>query len=83
VKECDPAKFSQEMGPHYVSCILSLHKDGGEIIPVLKHHIVEMCKDSVDEVPHICMHITEVHVSDEFHVQVLWSDLRFTELEAK
>ena len=46
------------MGPHYVSCILSLHNDGGKIIPVLKHHTVEMCKESVDKMPHIPMHIT-------------------------
>ena len=58
VKECDPTKLSQEMGPHYVSCILSLRNDGGKIIPVLKHHTVEMCKESVDKVSHICMHIT-------------------------
>jgi hypothetical protein len=22
VKDCDPTKFSKEMGPHYVSCIV-------------------------------------------------------------
>jgi hypothetical protein len=22
VKDCDPTKFSKEMGPHYVSCII-------------------------------------------------------------
>jgi hypothetical protein len=51
-------KLSQEMGPHYISCILSPHNNGGKIISVLKHHTVEMCMESVDKVPHICMHIT-------------------------
>ena len=58
VKECDPTKLSQEMGPHYVSCISSVHNDGGKIIPVLKHHTVEMSKESVDKLSHIWMHIT-------------------------
>ena len=53
-EECDPTKLSQEMGPEYVRCILSLHNDSGKIIPVLKHHTVEMCKDSVHKMPHIC-----------------------------
>jgi len=58
VKECDPTKLSQEMGPQYVSCSLSLHNDGGIIIPVLKHHAVAICKNSVCKMPHICMYIT-------------------------
>lgn len=57
MKECDPTKLSQEMGPHYVSCILSLHNDGGKIIPVLMHHAVEMYKESVDKVSRIYMHV--------------------------
>jgi hypothetical protein len=52
VKECDPTKLSQEMGPHYVSCILSY------IIMVVKLYLslsttVEMCKESVDIECHI------------------------------
>jgi hypothetical protein len=54
VKDCDPTKFSKEMGPHYVSCILSIHKSSGEIIPLLKHHTVEMYKESADKVLHMC-----------------------------
>jgi len=71
------------MGPRFVSCILSLHNDGSKIIPVPKHHTVEMCKKRVDKVSHICIHIARVRVGDEFHAQVSWTDLGFTELEAE
>jgi len=82
VKECDPTKLSQEMGPHYVSCILFLHNDGCKIIPVLKHHAV-VYKESVDKVSNICMHVarcmwvmSSMHKS---HGQISG----FTELEAE
>jgi hypothetical protein len=58
VKKCDPTKLSHEMRRHYVCCILSLHNDGGNIIPDLKHHTVVICTECVDKVPHISMHIT-------------------------
>lgn len=58
VKDCDPTKFSKEMGPHYVSCIVSIHNGNGEIISLLKRHPVEMYKESVDKVLHTCKLIT-------------------------